>query len=127
MNLTTTLAFLVLITPSISFANTNLPDPTRPASYQEQKFEPVFVEDVIVKDQLSWTLSAIRISDSDKSVILNGKLAREGDAIGPAKLIEIKPHSVIIEYEEKQLIVRLFNTQIVKEYHSLNDSRDNTP
>ncbi len=61
-------------------------------------------------------LSAIRISASDKSAIVNGKLVRIGDEIDTATIIEINRLSVVVSHEDKKIIVRLYNKQFVKDY-----------
>ena len=97
-------------------SNEELPDPTRPATYVDVDKEPVYVEEVDVKEKINWKLSAIRISADDRTAILNGKLVRVGDDIGPAKILEINPISVVIDHDERKLIVRLFNNQVTKDY-----------
>jgi hypothetical protein len=101
--------------PLFLSANSILPDPTRPATYLIEDTEPVYVEDFDV-EKINWNLSAIRISKNDKSAIVNGKLVREGDEIEKAKVLEIKPRSVIIDHEDNKLIVRLFKNEVVKNY-----------
>jgi len=102
----------------VTFANTVLPDPTRPADFIAVSTEPVFFEEITIQEEVSWEVSAIRISPKDKSAIVNGKLIRVGDNVGSAKVVEINPLSVIVDYEDKKLIVRLFNNQVKKEYKS---------
>jgi len=101
-------------------ANAELPDPTRPANYLVETDEPVFVEvfSEKTKEQISWTLSAVRISDKDKTAIVNGKLVRVGDEINQAKVLEIQSQSILIDHENKKLIVRLFNDHVIKNYKS---------
>lgn len=107
-----------MIMPLIVSSNTGLPDPTRPATYLVEESEPVYFEELDDNQAINWKVSAIRISENDKSAIVNGKLVRVGDDIGPAKILEIKPLSVVIDHEDKQLIVRVFNNQVVKDYKS---------
>lgn len=110
--------YIVCLSPMIALAKAELPDPTRPAAYRPENLEPVFFEEVSVKENINWKLSAIRISDNDRTAILNGKLVRTGDDIGPAKVLEINPLSVVIDHEERKLIVRLFNIKVIKNYKS---------
>jgi MSHA biogenesis protein MshK len=110
---------MILISFSLSvMANTELPDPTRPATYVNNNEVYIEAFDDNSRETISWRLSAIRLSKNDKTAILNGKLVREGDHIGDAEIIEIKPLSVVINYENKNLIVRLFNNLVVKDYKS---------
>tara|TARA_R110002072_G_scaffold100107_2_gene220331 strand:- start:1919 stop:2227 length:309 start_codon:yes stop_codon:yes gene_type:complete len=97
-------------------ANTGLSDPTRPANYLVEDSEPVFFEEIVNKEKLDWKLSAIRISDTDRTAILNGKLVRAGDELDSAKILEINPVSVVINHEDRKLIVRLFKTKVIKGY-----------
>ncbi|MCG8378306.1 MAG: hypothetical protein MI865_02400 [Proteobacteria bacterium] len=110
------LFIFVLAYPLKLVANTELPDPTRPADFEFVDDEPVFFEEIEIKEDIQWTLSAIRISNKDKTAIINGKLVRVGDEIGLAKVLEIKPLSVIINHDNRKLIVRLINSHVVKEY-----------
>ncbi len=102
----------------MALANAELPDPTRPATYIDENLEPTFFEEINVSEKINWKLSAIRISAEDRSAILNGKLVRAGDDIGPAKVLEINPLSIVINHEERKLIVRLYNTKVIKSYKS---------
>ncbi len=118
MVLRQTLILTLWFMPIFVVAKAELPDPTRPATYLVEDLEPVFFEeiDIDVKEKINWKLSAIRISTKDRTAILNGKLVRAGDVVGPAKVLEIKPLSVVINYEERKLIVRLYNTKVIKDY-----------
>ena len=100
----------------MAMSNEELPDPTRPATFIEPDQEPVFFVETDVKEKINWKLSAIRISPKDRTAIVNGKLVRVGDAIGTAKVLEINPLSVVIDHEDRKLIVRLFNYQVIKDY-----------
>ena len=110
------LFFLAWSLPLMAMSNEELPDPTRPATFVDVVAEPVFFEEIQVKEKINWKLSAIRISADDRSAIVNGKLVRVGDDIGPAKILEINPLSVVIDHDERKLIVRLFNNQVIKDY-----------
>ena len=111
---------VLMFFPTFALANAELPDPTRPANYIVETGEPVYVEvfSENTKEQISWTLSAVRISDNDKTAIVNGELVRVGDEINQAKVVEIKSQSVVIDHEDKKLIVRLFNDLVIKNYKS---------
>jgi|LWDU01.1.fsa_nt_gi hypothetical protein len=104
-----------MFSPLVS-GNTELPDPTRPANYVVDDEEPIFFEEIETREKISLKLSAIRISASDKSAIVNGKLVRIGDEIDTATIIEINRLSVVVSHEDKKIIVRLYNKQFVKDY-----------
>jgi hypothetical protein len=114
--------FLILFVmiPAFSTANAELPDPTRPATYLVENIEPIYVEEYQpeLQEKINWRLSAIRISESDRSAIVNGKLVREGDDVESGKILEINPLSVVIDHKKQKLIVRLFNTKVIKDYKS---------
>lgn len=107
---------IIFVVPIIALANAELPDPTRPATYFVDDAEPILYEEIDTKDKVNWKLSAIRISEDDRTAILNGKLIRAGDAVGPGKVIKINPLSIVIDHEDQKLIVRLFNTEVIKNY-----------
>ncbi|GJM06119.1 MAG: hypothetical protein DHS20C09_21150 [marine bacterium B5-7] len=102
--------------PILAMANTSLSDPTRPANYLVEDSDPVFFEEITSKEKIDWKLSAIRISDVDRTAILNGQLVRAGDELDSAKVLEINPVSVVIHHEDRKLIVRLFKTKVIKAY-----------
>jgi len=91
-----------------------LPDPTRP--YYHKNSEPkVFISDETVE----WKLSGIRLRGEQRTAILNGKLIREGDDLGVAKVIEIRPREVELLHADTRLIVRLLYSDIK---HPVNDN-----
>jgi hypothetical protein len=65
--------YLLISLSSLSvYAMNELPDPTRPAHYIIER-EPVFVEQVVTPGKkIAWTVSAIRISQKNRSAIVNG-------------------------------------------------------
>lgn len=81
-----------------------LPDPTRPAQYQSA----AVVQD-LPTELVDWRVTAIRISEQDRSAIVNGTIVRVGDSIGPARVLEIQPVQVILDYDNTKVAVRLFN------------------
>lgn len=66
------------------------------------------------KELIEWKVTVIRISGNERSAVINGKLVRTGDEIGPAKIIEINPGNVILHYEDKQVVVRLYSDSVHK-------------
>lgn len=104
-----------------AFAMAELPDPTRPANYSEAL--PVVVDVYeLPKELIDWRVSVIRITGSDRSAIVNGQLVRTGDHIGPAKVLEINPAAVVLDYDNKQVHVRLFSNVVDKKL-----SKNRTP
>lgn len=103
--------------PGMVHAEAVLHDPTRPADYitMPTDIEVIEVED-LPKQLIEWSVTAIRISNEDRSAIVNGRLVRIGDFIGPAKILEIKPVSVLLDYDARHVVVRLFSESVQKYY-----------
>ena len=95
----------------ISSAVAGLSDPTRPADYSEPAIMELYE---LPKELIEWKVTVIRISANERSAVINGKLVRIGDEIGPARIIEINPGNVILDYEDKQVVVRLFSDFVHK-------------
>ncbi len=86
-------------------------DPTRP--YQHQDIETFEIEQIYIPNKkVQWRLSGIRLRGDLRTAILNGKLIKEGDDIGAAKVMEIRPREVVLLHEEKHLIVKLLYPDI---------------
>ena len=83
----------------------NLPDPTRPPDYLSRQ---TIVQAPRQRQDVTFNLTAIRIDEDDRSAIINGKLLREGESVESATLLEIHPARVVLEYENRQLVVRLY-------------------
>lgn len=91
-----------------------LPDPTRPAFWSQQT-APVFVEQVQQPGKkIEWRVTAIRIAPDDRTAIVNGKLVRTGDSVSTAVVREINHSAVVIEDNQKQLILRLLSSHTIK-------------
>lgn len=95
----------VIVCPLTALAQTDgLPDPTRPAEYREMT-----VAQDLPPEMVEWKVTAIRISENDRTAIVNGRIVRAGDTIGAAKLLEILPYQVILDYNNRKVAVKLFN------------------
>lgn len=98
---------------SAAFAET-LPDPTRPADYSSQ----AAVQSELQAEGISWRVSAIRISDTGRSAIVNDSLVRVGDQVGTAKVTDIRPDAVVLEFDRRQVEVRIIQVSVKKEPRS---------
>ena len=96
------LLVIILAVPVAMAQSEILPDPTRPAQYQET----LSVQEM-PQSELEWNLTAIRISDTDRSAIVNGQIVRPGQIIGQAKLAEIRADEVILEHDNRKIAVKL--------------------
>ena len=104
-------------------AKAELPDPTRPADYRTST-EVIEVYE-LPKEYIDWYVSAIRIKNGDRSAIINEQLVREGEQVGPATVLEIKPVSVLLDYEGKHVVVRLFSNIVEKKISKNTNSGKN--
>lgn len=83
----------------------SLPDPTRPADYVIR----TVIEEDLPRELIDWRVTAISTSSGVATAIVNNKLVRVGDTIGRAKVIEITARTVVLDYDRKQVVVRLWN------------------
>ncbi len=83
-----------------------LPDPTRPPDYNAT----AFVMEPEQREEMEFNLTAVRIDKDTRSVIINGKLARVGDRVGSAEILEIHPAHVILNYDNRRMAVRLYSS-----------------
>jgi len=101
--------YIFLLPPALCFISAagaaDLPDPTRPADYSVNIETPVEQD----KKAVDFNLTAIRIDPDDRSAIINGHLVREGDEVGSARLVEIHPADVVLDYDRRHLVVRLYH------------------
>lgn len=106
------LALFVIMMPASLQAFAELPDPTRPADYQAAP--KVVYEEELPQELIDWTVTAIRITGEDRTAIVNGQLVREGDIIGPARVVDIEPVSVVLDYRQSTVVVRLYSKNLVE-------------
>jgi len=86
-------------------------DPTRPPGYVEPAAAAQAVaETALVK---SWSVSMIRVGERRRFAIVNGELVREGDKIGEARVLEIRPRGVQLERHGKRFRI-MFSVADVK-------------
>lgn len=112
MNLLARICFISGLLPGSLLAAAELPDPTRPADYSDAP--PIVEITELPKELISWNVTAIRIAGNDRSAIVNGQLVREGDSVGTAEILEIKPIAVHLFYDNRQLVLKLFNDVVDK-------------
>lgn len=88
-------------------------DPTRPYDYvaaTTKTDEPV----VLPREQIQWDLSVIKIGSTSRFAIINGQLVRPGESVDSARLIEIRPAAVVLEYDKQTIIVTLLDRAVKK-------------
>lgn len=105
------LVLIILLTGS-AHADAALPDPTRPPDFSRVQI----VRQDVPKRQSEFSVNAIRISDSDRSAIVNGQIVRVGEVIGTAVVKEINLHEVILDYDRKELTLPLYSGGISKQF-----------
>jgi MSHA biogenesis protein MshK len=106
------IASAVLLIATMAQADAGLPDPTRPADYSVTRT----IKQITPKQRTEFSVNAIRISEFDRSAIINGRLLRVGNEIGTAKIREINATEVVLEYERKLLTVPLYSQSISKQF-----------
>jgi len=106
------LVLFAIMLPASLQAIAQLPDPTRPADYQSAP--KIVYEEELPKELIDWVVTAIRITGDERTAILNGQLVRAGDVIGPATVVEIQPVSVILDYQQNTVVVRLYSKNLVE-------------
>lgn len=86
-----------------------LPDPTRPYEYSQA----VEISEIAMPSaEMQWRLTGIQIRDDMKRAILNGKLVKEGDALGTATVVAIGSSEVTLSHEHRLIVVRLLNPRV---------------
>lgn len=93
----------------------SLLDPTRPYDYVpvEQRVEDE-VPVIQPREQVQWKLSVIRIGTDARYAIINGRTVRPGEIIDTARVIEIRPSEVVLEYDKKPVVLTLLDQAIKK-------------
>ena len=113
------IGILVLMVAVMAHADAGLPDPTRPADYSRTRV----IKQDSPKQRAEFSVNAIRISDLDRSAIVNGSMVRVGDEIGAATVKEINAAAVVLDYERKLIIIPLYSQNISKQFKT-RESKD---
>jgi hypothetical protein len=79
-----------------------LPDPTRPYT----ALAPIQVEQ-LQGPGVKWRVSGIWGRGPERTALLNGRLVRVGDRVGPAMVERIEPAEVVLLQENQRIVVRL--------------------
>jgi hypothetical protein len=106
---TCSLTMMLIILPAVVSANP-LPDPTMPYDYDATPVQ--VIEFTEPRDGIKWNLTGIRISEQDRSAILNGRVVRAGDWIEGAQVIDIETDAVLIEQHNDRFRIRLLDFDI---------------
>ena len=106
------LAIIILLTAS-SHVEAALPDPTRPPQFSVART----VRQDIPRQHTEFSVNAIRISEADRSAVVNGQIVRVGQSVGNAIVKEINLKEVILDYQAKVITVPLFSRGISFESH----------
>ena len=113
------IVLLVLLVAWPLAAVTGLPDPTRPPDYSQTRT----VTNVLPGKRTEFKVNAIRISETDRSAIVNGVVVREGDEIGNARVEEISALEVVLVYERKLLPLPLYTSRVQKQFKKPEENR----
>ncbi len=109
-----TIGVLLLFVAAVARTDAALPDPTRPADYSLTR---LVIQDAR-KQKTEFNVNAIRISDIDRSAIINGRIVRVGDEINTATVKEINAAEVVLDYERKLVVIPLYSQDISKQFKS---------
>lgn len=123
MTMKTCLLTMLLLLSLNAGANT-LPDPTKPYGYDTPRTE--IIEFIEPREGVTWILSGVRISEQDRSAILNGKVVRAGDWIKDARVISIETDAVVIEHLDDQIRIRLLDYDIKQRKDIVSAQRTDT-
>lgn len=115
---------ILLLLLSVNAGANTLPDPTKPYGHDVPRVE--IIEFTEARDGTKWILSGVRISEQDRSAILNGKVVRTGDRIDDARVIGIETDAVVIEYRDDQLRIRLLDYDIKQRKDVVSAQRTDT-
>ncbi|MFQ5659805.1 MAG: general secretion pathway protein GspB [Gammaproteobacteria bacterium] len=109
MTYTPGILLVVLLNVNQISAEEALPDPTRPYDFNSTvEIEQLFVPD----KKVEWRLSGIRITEDQRTAIVNGKLVKEGDELDGATVVEIRPAEVVLLQEHKSVVVKLLLSEV---------------
>ena len=99
---------IVISIMTLAYAHAEaLPDPTRPANYSTRT-----ITQVLPPQLINWDVRAIRSSASGRNAVVNGRVVKVGDTINTAVIRDITPDTVVIDYERKQVVLRLMPENI---------------
>ncbi len=100
---------ILLLVASTGAANAwALQDPTRPT-------DPVlYFGSSHLPSTSAWTLQSILSAPDRRIAIINGTRVREGDHIGNARVVRIKPSQVVLNTGERTLTLQLLPENIKK-------------
>jgi hypothetical protein len=91
-----------------------LPDPTQPAAGPPVRPGR--------SAEVNWVLSLIKITASERTAVLNGRLVREGDVIDSAQIVRIGPASVVLRRDGQRREVKLAGQPVKRHGARLTDS-----
>lgn len=77
-----------------------LADPTRPP-------KPAVADAAVAPNPAQWQLSLVRVSDDDRRAVVNGKLVREGDQVGSARVLRIESSHVVLKQAGRAIRIAL--------------------
>lgn len=87
-----------------------LRDPTQPPVVHQSA-----VRRLEIREPTSYKVTAIKISGDEKKALINGQLLAEGENIGEARVLEIGPDAVIVEYLSEQRRLSLLPQRVKRD------------
>ncbi len=95
-------ALMTVAVPAVELLDPMQP-PAAPAAPAEAAPEP---------ERAVWRVRAIKIEAHRRSAMINGQMVTEGDEIDGARVLQIKPRTVVIEVGNKTTSLSLLNHEI---------------
>ena len=94
---------LVLCTVPLSvWAEEPLRDPTRPANARSLTAVP----------GMTFKVTAVFLSGQRRLGVVNGRLVAEGDGVDGARVVEVLPSAIRLEYQGKVVTARLLDSEV---------------
>lgn len=108
-----------LVVAAVVAADTGgMADPTRPVDYLPMSA----LTQPLPEELVDWRLTAVRIGKDDSSAVLNGRIVRTGDQVGRARVVEIRPGIVVVDFDRRRVEVRLFSGDVHKQKAKQSDA-----
>ena len=102
VKLSIVLSVIVSVIPANAYA-VKSEDPLRPPEFKIKKVTPVITGKKAVSKPAGWLVREILFSGKRRVAIVNNVAVSKGDRINGAKVIDIKPRHVVLNYKDKTI------------------------
>ncbi len=101
-----TIPLWVLVLLVVNVGAVELPDPMRPL----QQSKPIVATEPV--DYGTFELRATKIMPAHRTAMINGQVVGVGETIDGATVLKIESKEVVIEYQDKEIILRLLKHDV---------------